>query len=107
MAFPRQVAESDKPVVFELYVPGLTSPFRTVEFRVKDMVVKGKLGDAGLSRVGPHAYAMAVQRTAHEASRQAEPPAPPTRRRLKPDAAFELAPPSPGKWFAILKASQI
>jgi hypothetical protein len=43
MAFPRQVAESDKSVVFELYVPGLTPPFRTVEFRVKDMVVKGKL----------------------------------------------------------------
>jgi hypothetical protein len=43
MAFPRQVLESDKSVVFELYVPGLTPPFRTVEFRVKDMIVKGKL----------------------------------------------------------------
>src|ERR1035437_400226 len=43
MAFPRQVAESDKSIVFELYLPGVTPPFRTVEFRVKDMMVKGKL----------------------------------------------------------------
>jgi hypothetical protein len=43
MAFPRQVSESDKSVGFDLYLPGVTPPFRSVEFRVKDMMVKGKL----------------------------------------------------------------
>jgi hypothetical protein len=43
MAFPRQVSESDKSIEFDLYLPGVTPPFRTVEFRVKDMVTKGKL----------------------------------------------------------------
>jgi hypothetical protein len=43
MAFPRQVSESDKSVAFELYLPGVTPPYRSVEFRVKDMIVKGKL----------------------------------------------------------------
>jgi hypothetical protein len=43
LAFPRQVSESDKSIEFDLYLPGVTPPFRTVEFRVKDMIVKGKL----------------------------------------------------------------
>lgn len=43
MAFPRQVTESDKSIEFDLYLPGVTPPYRMVEFRVKDMVVKGKL----------------------------------------------------------------
>jgi hypothetical protein len=43
IAFPRAVTESDKSVVFELYVPGARPPYRTVEFRVKDMMWKGKL----------------------------------------------------------------
>ena len=43
MAFPREVQATDKMVTFELYLPGVTPPFRTVEFRVKDMMVKGKL----------------------------------------------------------------
>jgi hypothetical protein len=43
MAFPRQVSESDKSIEFDLFLPGVTPPFRTVEFRVKDMIVKGKL----------------------------------------------------------------
>jgi hypothetical protein len=43
MAFPRQVSESDKSVGFDLYLPGVTPPYRSVEFRVKDMIVKGKL----------------------------------------------------------------
>jgi hypothetical protein len=43
IAFPREVQPSDKIVTFELYVPGLTPPYRTVEFNVKDMIVKGKL----------------------------------------------------------------
>jgi hypothetical protein len=43
MAFPRQVQETDKIVTFELYIPGATPPYRTVEFKVKDMIVNGKL----------------------------------------------------------------
>jgi hypothetical protein len=43
IAFPREVQASDKAVTFELYVPGITPPYRTVEFKVKDMVVNGKL----------------------------------------------------------------
>jgi hypothetical protein len=43
VAFPREVQASDKTVTFELYVPGATPPYRTVEFKVKDMIVKGQL----------------------------------------------------------------
>lgn len=43
MAFPRQVSEGDKSIEFDLYLPGVTPPYRMVEFRVKDMLVKGKL----------------------------------------------------------------
>lgn len=43
MAFPREVTANDKTVEFELYVPGVGIPFRSVEFKVKDMIVKGKL----------------------------------------------------------------
>jgi hypothetical protein len=43
IAFPRQVSESDKSIEFDLYLPGVTPPYRMVEFRLKDMIVKGKL----------------------------------------------------------------
>ena len=43
LAFPREVRESDNRVTFELYLPGVSPPYRTVEFRVKEMIVKGKL----------------------------------------------------------------
>ena len=43
IAFPREVTANDKTVLFELYVPGVGIPFRSVEFTVKDMIVKGKL----------------------------------------------------------------
>lgn len=43
LAFPREVTAADKTIIFDLFLPGITMPFRTVEFRVKDMVVKGKL----------------------------------------------------------------
>jgi hypothetical protein len=43
IAFPREVLVSDKAVAFELYVPGATPPYRSAEFKVKDMIVKGKL----------------------------------------------------------------
>jgi hypothetical protein len=48
VAFPRgqvspQVSPMDKSVAFELYLPGVPGPFRTVQFKVKDMLVDGKL----------------------------------------------------------------
>jgi hypothetical protein len=43
LAFPRQVALSDKTVSFELYLPGVPGPYRLVEFKLKDMLVRGKL----------------------------------------------------------------
>jgi hypothetical protein len=43
IAFPREVQATDKVVTFELYVPGVTPPYRAVEFKVKDMIVNGKL----------------------------------------------------------------
>ena len=43
IAFPREVQAGDKIVTFELYVPGATPPYRSVEFKVKDMIVNGKL----------------------------------------------------------------
>jgi hypothetical protein len=43
LAFPRQpVTESDKIVTFELYLPGVPGPYRTVTLKVKDMLVDGK-----------------------------------------------------------------
>jgi hypothetical protein len=44
LAFPRQlVTDSDKIVTFELYLPGVPGPFRTVTFKVKDMLIDGKV----------------------------------------------------------------
>jgi hypothetical protein len=43
LAFPRQVDLSDKSLIFELYLPGVPSPFRNAEFKLKDMLVNGKL----------------------------------------------------------------
>jgi hypothetical protein len=43
LAFPKQVGPSNKTVSFDLYLPGIESPFRTVEFQLKDMLVNGKL----------------------------------------------------------------
>ncbi len=43
LAFPREAKETDKTVTFELYLPGVSPPYRSAEFRVKDMIVKGKL----------------------------------------------------------------
>ena len=44
LAFPRgQVSPADKTVTFELYLPGVSGPFRTVQFKVKDLLVNGKL----------------------------------------------------------------
>jgi hypothetical protein len=43
LAFPREVTSADKSVSFDLYVPGIAIPFRSVEFQVKDLIVNGKL----------------------------------------------------------------
>ena len=43
LVFPREVRPSDKSVVFQLYLPGIDFPDRTVEFRVKDLTYRGKL----------------------------------------------------------------
>jgi hypothetical protein len=41
LAFPRDVREpGDRSLVFELYVPGVN--YRVAEFKIKDMVFKGK-----------------------------------------------------------------
>jgi hypothetical protein len=42
IAFPREVSPQDKELRFELYVPGITGPFREVEFRLADMLVDGQ-----------------------------------------------------------------
>lgn len=41
LVFPRNVTASDKSVTFELYIPGLPSPYRIVEFALKDLAYKG------------------------------------------------------------------
>lgn len=41
LAFPRQSGLSGK-LSFELYLPGVPAPYRTVDFDLKDMVVGGK-----------------------------------------------------------------
>ena len=43
LIFARVVQPTDKSVSFDLYVPGITHPNRMVEFRVKDLMYKGKV----------------------------------------------------------------
>jgi len=43
LAFPREITTNDKTVNFDLYLPGVPIPFRQAEFKVKDMLFKGKL----------------------------------------------------------------
>jgi hypothetical protein len=44
LAFPRgQASASDKNISFELYLPGVPGPYRSATFKVKDMLVDGKL----------------------------------------------------------------
>ncbi len=43
-AFPRDlISPTDKMVSFELYLPGAPGPYRIVQFKVKELVVDGKL----------------------------------------------------------------
>ncbi len=43
LVYPRAVSATDKAFSFELYLPGVPAPYRTVEFRVKDLTYKGAL----------------------------------------------------------------
>lgn len=43
LLFPRAAKSTDKSVLFRLYLPGVPFPEREVEFRIKDMCVKGEL----------------------------------------------------------------
>ena len=44
LAFPREpVTPADKSVAFNIYLPGVPGPFRTVEFKTKDLLVDGRL----------------------------------------------------------------
>lgn len=44
LAFLREpVAATDKDLSFGLYLPGVPGPYRTVTFKIKDMMVDGKL----------------------------------------------------------------
>ncbi|HBY62911.1 MAG TPA: hypothetical protein DEH78_24070 [Solibacterales bacterium] len=41
LAYPRQVSPEDKKLVFEIYVPGVPSPYRAAEFALKDLAYRG------------------------------------------------------------------
>ena len=43
LVFPRAVGPKDKIVEFDLYLPGVTEPYRTVEYTIKDLMYRGKL----------------------------------------------------------------
>jgi hypothetical protein len=44
LAFPREaVSASDKTLSFGLYLPGVPAPYRTVTFKVKELLVDGKV----------------------------------------------------------------
>ncbi len=43
LVFPREVNPEDRTLRFELYVPGVSSPLRWAEFRLKELKYKGAL----------------------------------------------------------------
>lgn len=43
LVYSRVVGPKDKVIEFDLYLPGAPSPYRTVEYVVKELVYKGKL----------------------------------------------------------------
>lgn len=43
LVFPRDAAETDKSVLFRLYLPGVQFPDREAEFRIKELTYHGKL----------------------------------------------------------------
>jgi hypothetical protein len=42
LVFPRAVGPKDKIVEFDLYLPGVTEPYRTAEYDIKEMMYRGK-----------------------------------------------------------------
>jgi hypothetical protein len=42
LLFPRDVRPSDKEIAFELYVPGVTSPYREAMFDLKSLMCRGR-----------------------------------------------------------------
>ncbi|MBK9167102.1 MAG: hypothetical protein IPM24_06505 [Bryobacterales bacterium] len=42
LVFPREIRAGDKSLNFQIYVPGLTGPYREVEYPLKDLLYKGK-----------------------------------------------------------------
>jgi hypothetical protein len=43
LVFPRAATAADKNLVFELYVPGVPSPYRRAEFRIQDLTYRGAI----------------------------------------------------------------
>jgi hypothetical protein len=43
IAFPRQVGASDETVRFDLYLPGVAGPFRSVEFQLEALKFEGRV----------------------------------------------------------------
>ena len=43
LVFPREMRPDDKSLEFQIYVPGLSSPFREARFPIKDLQYKGNL----------------------------------------------------------------
>ena len=41
LVFPREVSPADKSLVFELYLPGIAGTYKTLEFRVKELLYHG------------------------------------------------------------------
>jgi len=42
LVFPRALGPQDRRLVFELYLPSIPAPYRTVEFDMRDLIYKGK-----------------------------------------------------------------
>jgi len=43
LIFPRMVTDSDKEIVFQVYVPGAVPPYREALFKVRELYHRGKL----------------------------------------------------------------
>jgi hypothetical protein len=42
LVYPRQIGPNDKSLVFELYLPGTAGVYQVLEFKVKELLYKGK-----------------------------------------------------------------
>ena len=42
LVFPREIGPNDKSLVFELYLPGVGDAYNTLEFRLKELLYRGK-----------------------------------------------------------------